>query len=60
MVETKTTDNGSGDITTLNKSLTRYQHDNHLGSACLELNEDAGMISYEGIPIPMAQLHTRQ
>jgi len=47
LIETKTTDNGSGDTTTLNKSLTRYQHDNHLGSACLELNEDAGIISYE-------------
>jgi RHS repeat-associated protein len=25
----------------------RYQYDNHLGSACLELNEDAEIISYE-------------
>ena len=25
----------------------RYQYDNHLGSACLELDENAAVISYE-------------
>jgi RHS repeat-associated protein len=28
-------------------SLIRYQHDNHLGSACLELDADANVITYE-------------
>ena len=27
--------------------VTRYQYDNHLGSACLELDEHADTISYE-------------
>jgi RHS repeat-associated protein len=27
--------------------VTRYQYDNHLGSACLELDEKAALISYE-------------
>ena len=27
--------------------VTRYQYDNHLGSACLELDENADIISYE-------------
>jgi RHS repeat-associated protein len=47
LVETKTVDNGSNDTTALHVSLTRYQYSNHLGSACLELNEDAAIISYE-------------
>jgi RHS repeat-associated protein len=29
------------------ESLTRYQLDNHLGSSCLELDENAAVISYE-------------
>lgn len=29
------------------KSVTRYQYDNHLGSSCLELDENASIISYE-------------
>jgi len=33
---------------TLQNNVTvRYQYDNHLGSACLELNENADIISYE-------------
>src|SRR6202011_2633274 len=28
-------------------SLIRYQFDNHLGSACLELDDNAAVISYE-------------
>ena len=28
-------------------TLYRYQYSNHLGSVCLELNENAGIISYE-------------
>src|SRR5260370_29016950 len=46
LVETKTIDTsvppGSLPITT-----TRYQFDNHLGTACLELDETAAVISYE-------------
>ena len=47
LVETKTKDNGSNDATALNVSLTRYQHDNHLGSACLESDDNAAIVSYE-------------
>lgn len=47
LVETKTKDNGSNDTTALNVPLTRYQFSNHLGSACMELNENAEIISYE-------------
>ena len=47
LVETKTKDNGSNDTTLLNASLTRYQHDNHLGSASLELDDNAAIVSYE-------------
>lgn len=47
LVETKTKDNASGDSTALDIPLTRYQLSNHLGSACLELDENATIISYE-------------
>ena len=46
LVETKTVDNkvapGSLPVTK-----TRYQLDNHLGTACLELDENADVITYE-------------
>jgi len=45
LVETKTLD--TTDNTNLNASLIRYQYDNHLGSACLELDEAGNVISYE-------------
>ncbi|MDR2084459.1 MAG: hypothetical protein LBP67_05645 [Bacteroidales bacterium] len=32
---------------TSNDSITRYQYDNHLSSACLELSDDGSIISYE-------------
>ncbi len=43
-IETKTVQNGM-DI--LPHPAIRYQYDNHLGSACLELDENAAIISYE-------------
>lgn len=45
LLETKTVDNGQ----TVTNPVTpvRYQYDNHLGSACLELDENAGIVSYE-------------
>jgi RHS repeat-associated protein len=46
LVETKTIDNGAPP-NSLPSSVTRYQYDNHLGSACLELDEAAAVISYE-------------
>lgn len=45
LVETKTIDNGKA--VSLPTSLTRYQFDNHLGSASLELDEQAQIITYE-------------
>src|SRR6266851_1942732 len=45
MVETKTRDEGNA--ITSPTSLTRYQLNNHLGSACLELDEAGHIISYE-------------
>jgi len=45
LVETKTVEN-SLPITTPVSEI-RYQYDNHLGSACLELDTTANMISYE-------------
>jgi RHS repeat-associated protein len=45
LVETKTLD--TSDNIHLNVSLVRYQHDNHLGSAYLELDEAGNVISYE-------------
>jgi RHS repeat-associated protein len=41
LVETQTKGTGA------QNQLTRYQLNNHLGSACLELNPDAKIISYE-------------
>jgi RHS repeat-associated protein len=46
LVETKTID-ASVPPTSLPSSTTRYQFDNHLGTACLELDENAAVISYE-------------
>ncbi|HEY4905219.1 MAG TPA: SpvB/TcaC N-terminal domain-containing protein [Candidatus Sulfotelmatobacter sp.] len=46
LVETKTVNADDG-LSELPYSLTRYQFDNHLGSACLELDENASVISYE-------------
>jgi RHS repeat-associated protein len=44
MVETRTVDEASPvDL----QSLTRYQLDNHLGSACLELDGEGNVITYE-------------
>jgi len=45
LIETKTID--TDDNTNLNIPLLRYQFDNHLGSASLELDENADIISYE-------------
>jgi RHS repeat-associated protein len=45
LIETKTLD--TTDNTNLNTSLIRYQYSNHLGSACLELDETGNVISYE-------------
>jgi RHS repeat-associated protein len=46
LVETKTVD-VSTPANTLLSTLTRYQFDNHLGSASLELDEQGAVISYE-------------
>ncbi|MCK9220596.1 MAG: hypothetical protein M0P47_11175 [Bacteroidales bacterium] len=43
LVETKTIDSPPPTIT----SIIRYQYDNHLGSACLELDTSAEIITYE-------------
>jgi len=45
LVETKTLD--TTDNANLNVPRIRYQYDNHLGSACLELDEAGNVISYE-------------
>jgi RHS repeat-associated protein len=45
LVDTKTVENESSIQNPL--SSIRYQFDNHLGSACLELDEEASIISYE-------------
>jgi RHS repeat-associated protein len=45
LVETKTHDEGAA--IPAPTSLIRYQFDNHLGSACLELDASAAVISYE-------------
>jgi RHS repeat-associated protein len=47
MVETLTRDGGLAIDTADQIDLFRYQLDNHLGSACLELDGDANVISYE-------------
>jgi RHS repeat-associated protein len=46
LVETKTLDT-SVSASTLPSATTRYQFDNHLGTACLELDELADVITYE-------------
>lgn len=46
MIDTKTVDT-SAVPGTLPTSLTRYQFDNQLGSACLEVDDKAALISYE-------------
>jgi RHS repeat-associated protein len=43
-LETATVKNGN---VSNSDTVIRYQYDNHLGSACMELNEDAEIISYE-------------
>jgi RHS repeat-associated protein len=43
-IETKTVQNG---MDVLSHPAIRYQYDNHLGSACLELDQNAAIISYE-------------
>jgi len=46
LVETTTIDQ-SAPANSLPSTVIRYQFDNHLGSACLELSENAAVISYE-------------
>ena len=49
LIETKSTieiENGEI-VKTLEPPIIRYQYDNHLGSACLELDNNANIISYE-------------
>ncbi len=46
LIETTTTDT-SVPAVTLPSATTRYQFSNHLGTACLELDETAAVISYE-------------
>jgi RHS repeat-associated protein len=46
LVETKTMD-ASAAPGSLPSTATRYQFDNHLGTACLELDETAAVITYE-------------
>ncbi len=46
LVETKTIDQSAA-ANSLPSASIRYQFDNHLGSACLELDETAAVISYE-------------
>ncbi|MCY0993949.1 RHS repeat-associated core domain-containing protein [Nannocystis sp. ILAH1] len=45
LIETKTVDAGAPVVTPAN--IARYQYSNHLGTANLELDEDAEVISYE-------------
>jgi RHS repeat-associated protein len=44
-IETLTVDNGTPIVTPT--AVFRYQYDNHLGSACLELDSSAQIITYE-------------
>jgi RHS repeat-associated protein len=46
LIETRTIDTSVG-AGPLPSTTTRYQFDNHLGSACLELDEMAAVLSYE-------------
>jgi RHS repeat-associated protein len=41
------TDPGPDGLSVNERTLFRYQYSNHLGSACLELDHQAGIISYE-------------
>lgn len=45
LLEVKTTDNGS--LVTNPNTIRRYQYGNHLGSACLELDGNAEVLSYQ-------------
>ncbi|WAS93148.1 RHS repeat-associated core domain-containing protein [Nannocystis punicea] len=45
LIETKTVDSGAPVVTPAN--IARYQYSNHLGTANLELDDDAEVISYE-------------
>jgi RHS repeat-associated protein len=45
LIETKTVENGT--TLTTPEITARFQYDNHLGTACIELDEDAEIISYE-------------
>lgn len=47
MLEVKTRANGSDILLANQSTITRYQYSNHLGSACLELDENAEILSYE-------------
>jgi len=47
LVETKTVDQNNSDTSTLNTTYIRYQHINHLGTSCLEMDENANIITYE-------------
>ena len=47
LVETKTVDLNNGDPAAVNTPYIRYQHSNHLGTSCLEMDENANIISYE-------------
>ncbi|MGA9671371.1 MAG: RHS repeat-associated core domain-containing protein, partial [Terracidiphilus sp.] len=46
LVETTTVDTSAA-ASSLPTSLTRYQYDNHLGSACLELDSTGAVVTYE-------------
>lgn len=47
LLEVKTRIGGSEILPANQTKITRYQYSNHLGSACLELNENAEVLSYE-------------
>jgi RHS repeat-associated protein len=47
LVETKTIDNDANDNTSLKAQIIRYQYSNHLGSACVELDDKLNIVSYE-------------
>lgn len=47
MIETVTYNDNTASSETVGSRLTRYQFHNHLGSASLELDEDAVVLSYE-------------
>jgi RHS repeat-associated protein len=47
LIETKTMDTSVPATILPLRTLTRYQFDNHLGSACVEVDESGSVISYE-------------